>query len=170
MRHLLSLFFFTCLLACSAEPQEGSAGSGPAPGTTPSPAVVTSGKLEAGKLTAYPAEHIIDCDCRFRLDPTPAGYDEADLFFVFNWQRGGGVISLNGRDCLVQRGASLGTSGTDNIYSSYLHQSDDFNVQTSVTEEGPAEHDRRSFSGKVRVTHLKTGEKLIANVVGTCGC
>lgn len=168
------LLFFTLLVlsACSSDGVDTSTASqtsAPAPGLAPAPAVVSSGALSAGKLAGFPFEQVEGCDCTLRLDPSPEGSGEEDLFFVFNWQAGPGVIGLNGQEHVVERGASLGAGG-NNKYASYLHQNEAFSIQTSLTEEGKAGDEGSTYSGKVTVKNLKTGEEMSVNVSGACSC
>jgi hypothetical protein len=167
----LWLFALLVLSACAGDGADASGPSqtsAPAPGVTPAPPIVSSGALSAGKLAGFPFEQVKGCDCTLRLDPAPEGSEE-DLFFVFNWQAGPGVIGLNGQEYVVGRGASLGAGG-NNKYTSYLHQNEAFSIQTSLTEEGKAGDEGSAYSGKVTVKNLKTGEEIAVNVTGTCSC
>lgn len=168
----LLFFSLLALYACAgdgADASDPSHTSTPVPVGTPAPAVVSSGPLRTGELAEFPFEQVKGCDCTLRLDPTPEGRAKEDLFFVFNWQAGPGVIGLNGQEYVVERGASLGAGG-NNKYASYLHQNGVFSIQTSLTEEGKAGGEGSAYSGKVTVKNLKTGEEMAVNVKGTCSC
>jgi len=123
-------------------------------------------ELKPGILDGFPTEVIESgCDCSLRLENN----QDKDLFFVFDWQGdGGGKLRINGKDVLVQRGASLKTG--DEKYDSYLHQNANWTVKTSITEKGPAGDEGTAYTGKVRISNRRTGDKLEVRVKGTCSC
>lgn len=159
---LLTSLFFTC---SPDSPDEAATSSivnktsAPAPGVTPQPTVEIEGDLAATALTGAAAS---DCSCTLQLD----GSDES--FFNFDWKGDAGTIGLNGHTINLRRGASLSVGGQS--VDSYLHENDQFRVQTRLQKEGDDSAGGGTYSGSVKVTDKLNGAKMKATVVGSCAC
>ena len=163
MRLLPVLFLAFCCFACGGDPAPAEPSA-----TTKSEAseVVESKDLITGLLDVYPAELIESgCGCSLNLEDGKAD----ELLFVFDWKgNGAGTMRINGKDVVLQRGASLKTSNQK--YDSYLHQNDRWTVKTSITDRGPAENDGTTYTGKVKISNRRTGVKKELRVKGVCSC
>lgn len=168
MRSSLLLLLFGLFTACGSNDQASADVSTPAPEVSPSQ-TEEEGGLSSSTLASYPKDLIDGCDCSLRKDGAEAGSGN-DLFFVFNWENGPGRIGLNGRETTVERGASLSTGKEADDYASYLHENDQFRIQTSLTKEGTSGDEGGEYSGKVKVVDKESGARLVVNVVGTCSC
>ncbi|MEM9525818.1 MAG: hypothetical protein AAGA31_04365 [Bacteroidota bacterium] len=172
IRPVLLFLLFSLFSACGTNDQPVASTptgtSDPAPGVVPAAAEEEAG-LNSSTLAEYPKDLIDGCDCSLRKDGAAAGTDN-DLFFVFNWENGPGRIGINGQEVTVARGASLSTGQAIEDYSSYLHENEQFRIQTSLTKEGTSGEEGGEYSGKVKVVDKESGARLVVNVVGTCSC
>ena len=159
MRLFPVLLLAFCCCACGSEiaPESTATKETTAPKTN---------ELKPGILDDFPTEVIESgCACSRSLEAE----QDKGLFFVFDWQGdGGGKLRINGKEVLVQRGASLKTG--DEKYDSYLHQNTNWTVKTSITEKGPAGDESAAYTGKVKISNRRTGGKLEVRVKGTCSC
>jgi len=155
-------------MACQADTKPAAnETTTPAPGVAPQAAETGTDDLTSSTLVSFPKQHVTGCNCSLRKDGAP----DEDLFFVFNWQTGGtGVISLNGQEILVAEGAVLSSGQQAEGFSSYLHENEQYRIQTSLNEEGASGDAGSMQSGKVKVTDKASGAKLVVNVTGLCSC
>lgn len=173
MRYLTFLVFLFFLTACTSDASasdptaSGSATetSAPAPGVQPRATVEAKGDIAATPFTTFP-DGIDSCVCTLRLDPQTEGKE--DLFFVFNWKGGPGVIGVNGEEVTVARSTVI--TPKSKLRDSYLHENDRYSVYTTISDEGPAGEEGGMYSGTIKVIDKQTGAVMLARVSGTCSC
>ena len=165
MRLFTILFLAICLCACGAD-STAEAPAAKAKTDAGNASIPESKDLMTGLLDDYPTDLVESgCGCTLR----PENGQDGDLFFVFDWQgSGGGKMRINGKDVVLQRGASLKTSNKK--HDSYLHQNDKWAVKTSITNRGPAGDKGSTFTGKVKINNRRTGVKKEVRVKGICSC
>ncbi|MEM7571364.1 MAG: hypothetical protein AAF433_00635 [Bacteroidota bacterium] len=128
------------------------------------PSATVSGTIEVGTFEDWTGNLDGSCWCLLQLDPDTTNN------YCFAFARNGiaGKMNLDGQREVLRRGATVSPSGSK-TYLSFLHENDQYRVQTSLNQKD-SDEESIYYSGSLTILRKADGQETEAPVSGNCGC